>query len=71
MMADILLEQSVLGGPGPGAYQLLARSQGFLEDWLPLGQQSVPASGNVQPAVGALPRSSRAHSATVMSSSSR
>src|SRR5947209_14948295 len=34
-MSDILLEQALYGGHDPGGYRFLARSRGFLEDWLP------------------------------------
>src|SRR5436309_9770301 len=34
-MPEILLEQALYGGHDSGGYRFLARSPGFLDDWLP------------------------------------
>src|SRR3954466_528377 len=34
-MEEITIEQAVYGGHGQGGYRFLARSPGFLDDWLP------------------------------------
>src|SRR6266566_1442206 len=34
-MPDIPIEQAIYGSQGPGGYRFLARSPGFLDDWLP------------------------------------
>lgn len=38
-MNDIAIEQAVYGGQEAGGYQFLARSPGFVDDWLPLAER--------------------------------
>src|SRR5262249_48335814 len=38
-MPDIPIEQAIYGNHGGDGYRFLARSPGFLDDWLPLAQQ--------------------------------
>ena len=45
-MTDIPIEQALYGGQGPGGYQFLARSPGFLDDWLPEAERLCTAFGD-------------------------
>lgn len=44
-MPDLLIEQAIYGSQGPGGYRFLARSPGFLEEWLPEAQRLCTAFG--------------------------
>ena len=45
-MTDIPIEQALYGGQGPGGYQFLGRSPGFLDDWLPEAERLCTAFGD-------------------------
>jgi hypothetical protein len=45
MMKQIAIEQAVYGGPNAGAYQLLARSPGFRDDWFHTAEELCTAFG--------------------------
>src|SRR5947209_20444722 len=45
-MSDISVEQAIYGGHGPGGYQFLARSPGFLDEWLPEAEQLCTGFGD-------------------------
>jgi len=53
-MADIILEQAIYGSQGPGGYRFLARSPGFVDDWLP-GAERLCAGFGERPAGVACP----------------
>ncbi len=44
-MTDIPVEQALYGGQNAGGYRLLARSPGFLDEWLPEAQRLCTAFG--------------------------
>jgi hypothetical protein len=39
MMDDMVIEQAIYGSQGAGGYRFLARSSGFVDDWLPEAQR--------------------------------
>jgi hypothetical protein len=45
-MTDIPLEHALYGSQGPGGYRFLARSPGFLDDWLPEAERLCMAFGD-------------------------
>src|SRR5262249_59865619 len=45
-MDAIPLEHAVYGSQGPGGYRFLARSPGFLDDWLPEAERLCTAFGD-------------------------
>src|SRR5436309_4903495 len=45
-MPEILLEQALYGGHDSGGYRFLARSPGFLDDWLPAAERLCTGFGN-------------------------
>jgi hypothetical protein len=45
-MTDIPLEHALYGSQGPGGYRFLARSPGFLDDWLPGAERLCTAFGD-------------------------
>jgi hypothetical protein len=45
-MTDIPLEHALYGSQGPGGYHFLARSPGFLDDWLPEAERLCMAFGD-------------------------
>ena len=53
-MPDLLIEQAIYGSQGAGGYRFLARSPGFLDDWLPAAQRLCTAFGE-RPASVACP----------------
>src|SRR5262245_22462213 len=54
------IEHALYGGQDSGGYRFLARSPGFLDDWLPLAEQFCTGFGE-RPAGVACPRSVFAH----------
>src|SRR5579883_2305933 len=44
-MPDLFIEQAIYGSQGAGGYRFLARSPGFLDDWLPEAQRLCTAFG--------------------------
>src|SRR5262249_14521562 len=51
LMAEITLEQAVYGSQAGGGYRFLARSPGFLDDWLPLAERLCTGFGERPPGV--------------------
>jgi hypothetical protein len=45
-MPDLVIEQAIYGGHDPGGYRFLARSPGFLEDWLPAAERICTGFGD-------------------------
>ena len=50
-MPDIVLEQAIYSGQSPDCLQLMARSPGFVDDWLPEAERLCAAFGVRPPGI--------------------
>jgi hypothetical protein len=51
-MADVVIEQAIYGCQGSGGYRFLARSSGFVDEWLPEAQRICAGFGERPAGVG-------------------